>query len=279
MKIGFIGAGKVGCSLGKYFSLHGARLTGYASRQAASAKEAADFTDSNFYPDAGTLIADSDMIFVTVSDGAIATVWDSIKGEALKGKMLCHCSGSLSSGIFSDSARYGAFVYSIHPFYAISSKWESYRDLSSALFTLEGDEEKLDLVKSFLEGFGNPVQVITRDGKAVYHAAAVFASNHMVALAQTAINLLGECGFSPEHALSAITPLMQGNLMHIVEDGTVEALTGPVERNDCTTIKRHLDNLPDRYIPLYQELSKVLVEIGEKKHPETDYGALKELLK
>ena len=44
MTIGFIGAGKVGCTLGKYFSTHGAAVTGYYDRNTQAAKEAAQFT-------------------------------------------------------------------------------------------------------------------------------------------------------------------------------------------------------------------------------------------
>ena len=46
MKTGFIGAGKVGFSLGKLFAENGIQVTGYFSRQAESASEAAAFTNS-----------------------------------------------------------------------------------------------------------------------------------------------------------------------------------------------------------------------------------------
>jgi predicted dinucleotide-binding enzyme len=44
MKIGFIGAGKVGFSLGKYFCEHGLDVIGYFSRNPQSALQAAEFT-------------------------------------------------------------------------------------------------------------------------------------------------------------------------------------------------------------------------------------------
>ena len=278
MKIGFIGAGKVGCSLGKYFTIHGVTVTGYFSRTAASAKDAARFTNSNDYSSQEQLLADSDILFLTVTDEAISSVWESIKGAALAGKIICHCSGSLSSGIFSDILEYGAYGYSIHPLYAIPNKTIAYQDLAHALFTLEGDATHLQDMKDFLEHLGNPVQIIATEEKTKYHAAAVFASNHMVALSKVAMDLLTECGFSSEHALSAIGPLIQGNAAHIVTDGPVSSLTGPVERNDVTTIQRHLDSLPSQYQTLYKELTKVLVEIGKERHPDADYTFIRKLL-
>ena len=41
MQTGIIGAGKVGCSLGKYFSLHGLSVSGFYDVDQESAREAA----------------------------------------------------------------------------------------------------------------------------------------------------------------------------------------------------------------------------------------------
>ena len=49
MKIGFIGAGKVGFSLGKYLSINNLEITGYYSKNINSAKETAVFTNSNYF--------------------------------------------------------------------------------------------------------------------------------------------------------------------------------------------------------------------------------------
>ena len=49
MKIGFIGAGKVGFSLGKFFVQGNLPVTGYYSRQRESAQEAALFTNTKPY--------------------------------------------------------------------------------------------------------------------------------------------------------------------------------------------------------------------------------------
>ncbi len=49
MKIGFIGAGKVGVSLGKYFAENRLEVSGYFSRSESSAREAAVFTGSELF--------------------------------------------------------------------------------------------------------------------------------------------------------------------------------------------------------------------------------------
>ena len=79
MKTGFIGAGKVGFTLGKFFCSKGStdctessnsiKVTGYYSRNTQSAEEAAKFTGTKAFTDIGALIEASDVLFLTVPDG------------------------------------------------------------------------------------------------------------------------------------------------------------------------------------------------------------------
>ena len=137
MKIGFIGAGKVGTSMGKYLTERGIRINGYYSKTVRSAREAADFTHTRVYRSISSLAEDSDAVFVTVPDGTIKEVWEQLKILPIKNKIISHFSGSLSSEIFSDIDRCGAYGYSIHPLFAFSDKYHSYKELSQAFFTNE----------------------------------------------------------------------------------------------------------------------------------------------
>lgn len=280
MKIGYIGAGKVGFSLGKYFGLHGAVTGGYYSRNPLSARKAADFTSSRQYNSLDEILSDNDVLFLTVPDGEILPVWNCLKIlPCVKNKIICHCSGALSSDIFSDAEELSVFGFSVHPIFAFHSKTESYKKLSDAVFTVEGSPEKTDEIVSLISGMGNTVRVISRQAKTKYHAAAVMASNHMTALVHTAVGLLCECGFSEEEALSALIPLMSGNLSNIAETGTVNALTGPIERNDTQTVQKHLQCLESKQEVLYRELSLVLADMARAKHPDRNYDEIEGLLK
>ena len=46
MNVGFIGAGKVGCSFGKYFQEHKIQVTGFYSKSEDSSLAASNFTSS-----------------------------------------------------------------------------------------------------------------------------------------------------------------------------------------------------------------------------------------
>ena len=66
MRTGIIGAGKVGCSLGKYFRLNDLEVTGYYDVNENLAKEAADFKATAFIKDLDTIVKESDTLFLTV---------------------------------------------------------------------------------------------------------------------------------------------------------------------------------------------------------------------
>lgn len=278
MNIGFIGAGKVGFSLGKYLSVNGIGLSGYYSRNLRSAEEAAEFTGSKTFSTPGELIRESTVIFITVPDGAITDVFNNIRELGISGKLICHCSGALSAGeAFTDIASTGAYGLSVHPLFPVSSKYDSYKELGNAFFCLEGD--RADEWRDILTSLGNPVRIIDGSVKVRYHAACAISSNLVCALAAESVSLLKECGFTADEALQALRPLAMSNMSKVFEAGPVSALTGPVERNDVSTVSKHLKCFgTDEERELYTAVSRKLTEVASEKHPETDYSELRKLL-
>jgi predicted short-subunit dehydrogenase-like oxidoreductase (DUF2520 family) len=278
MKIGFIGAGKVGFSLGKYFSEHGLNVIGYYSRNPQSAIQAAEFTGTMYFNDIESIVEASDTLFLTVPDGTIKELWGYIDKLSIKNKIICHCSGLLSSSVFSNIDNHDAYGYSIHPLLGISDKQNSYEQLSRTFFTIEGSLGRLYEMQMLFKHLGNSIQVILPENKTVYHSAAVFASNLMVALAQTSIDLLKSCGFDEQSASLALNTLMLGNMKNIVRQGTVDALTGPIERCDIETVAQHLSCLNAEDREIYMLLSKKLIDIAKRKKSDCNYAKLENMI-
>lgn len=280
MNIGFIGAGKVGFSLGKYFTEHGINVTGYYSRNTESAKKAAEFTNSGQYDNVSDLIRNSEIIFITVPDSAINHIYDKIKILDITEKQICHCSGSMTAAeTFPDISEYGATGYSIHPLYPISDKYSSYIGLKDAFFCIEGDSLHLNEWERFFRGLGNKTRIISGETKGEYHAACVISSNLVCALAAESISLMKECGFTETDALAALRPLAESNMRNIFANGPVSALTGPIERCDISTVLKHLECIksePDR--EMYLCVSLRLTELAEEKNPDTDYSNMRKIL-
>lgn len=278
IKFGFIGAGKVGFSLGKYLKENNIDVSGYYSKSQHSSKEAAIFTNTRQYNKLEDLIKNSDAIFITTPDNQIIDVWNEIKELPIKEKLICHCSGSISSEVFSNINNHGAYGYSIHPMFAISDKYNSYKDLSQAFITIEGHEKHIKYFKMLFTKLGNGVAVISKDNKTLYHAASVTVSNLVLGLINNGVNYLEECGFTKEMAMEALYPLIEFNLKNIKERGTVNSLTGPIERGDLTTVINHLNVLREEDKELYRLLSKNILKIAKVKNLERDYKNLEEYL-
>lgn len=276
MQIGFIGAGRVGVSLGKYLKENGSNVAGYYSLTEESARWAARFTNTTYYDKLQSIISDCDMLIFTVPDDCIAKVWEEARSFAFR-KIIANCSGLHSSNIFSDRASAECSAYSIHPLCAVSSKEESYRYLKNVLFTIEGDKTHISTVQQIFEKAGNRTCIILAEDKARYHAAASLASNHMTAIFSMAEELLMSCGFSEEEAREELFILAKGNLENIREQGCVSSLTGPIERGDEKTVRKHLQNLPKEMKAVYQKNGMRLLKLAEQKHPEMEYGTIKKL--
>jgi predicted short-subunit dehydrogenase-like oxidoreductase (DUF2520 family) len=334
LNIGFIGAGKVGCSLGRYFAEHAQDFTaaentdhressdsimnpdraensdsiknpgchensdsaealtnsslnvkGYYSRSSRSAKDAARFTHSEGYDNIRDLIDECDVIFLTVPDGSIRETWKQVKECCIKEKTICHCSGAMSSAdAFEGIEETGAYGYSIHPLFAVSDKYNAYKELTGVFFTLEGGRNgrhsrHFISLRQALENMGNPTSVIDGKDKTTYHCAAAIASNLVCGLIDQSIELMTRCGFTQESAVKALAPILTGNMAHIAQAGPTESLTGPIERNDTETVRKHIECLEDENErDLYRLLSRRLVKMAQQRHPDRDYAEMSQLL-
>lgn len=296
MQIGIIGAGKVGTTLAKYAKDHGACVTGFYSRTESSGRESAEFTGTEYFETLDSLIHASDTLFLTTTDGEIVKVWDCIAEKNVKGKVICHFSGSLSSDIFSNWEETGAYVCSVHPIYAFSSKFTAYQNLTGAAFAVEGCRMALTRMQEFFRLLPNRIVEISTSEKVKYHAATSIASNQVVGLISMAVELMQEAGISEMSAYELLKPLVENNVKSIFEAasqeesasctgrkaeyrGCAQALTGPIERNDTETVRKHLEHMDrPQWALAYRAVGTVVTELAEKKHPNRSYETMKKLL-
>ncbi|MGM0216149.1 Rossmann-like and DUF2520 domain-containing protein [Enterococcus sp. AZ109] len=278
MKIGFVGAGKVGCSLGHYFVSKGFELAGFYSRKLEAATFAAERTGSQAFSTLEELVAASDWLFLTVSDGQILPVFQQVQPFLRSEMVVFHCSGVESSCLLAiDPDRmYG--LYSFHPILAFPNRQTALNVIEQALFTLEGDKVTFAEVYQQLERLGNLIQPLEAEQKIRYHAACVMCSNLVNGLVYTSQELFQQAGFTKETAENAWRNLFIANAQNIIATDDIAALTGPIERGDLLTVEKHLTQLTGEQASIYRNLSQILVKMAQIKHPETDYTQLKEQL-
>lgn len=272
MKIGIIGAGRVGTAVAKYITLKATQhstkhsIQGFYSLHYSNALQSADFCNTKAYKSLDELVRSSDTLFIAVQDSEISNVWECIDKDLIKNKFIGHFSGSLSSDVFSGAKAYGVHCGSIHPMYAFSDRFNSHKGLDSVVLTAEGCDEFLKAVVPVFEECGNTVCVIDKRYKALYHTAASMASNHLIGLLCTVVDMLMQCGFTRDNAYSLLKPLMADNLENAFENGAEYALTGPIERGDIATVEKHLSAVNNEQAQLYKQLAKEVVKVAQRKN-------------
>ena len=154
-----------------------------------------------------------------------------------------HLSGALTLEPLADVGRRGWATGSLHPLQSLPET-PAPRALNGITVAVDASDEDLarrleDLVRSL----GAVPRRVPAAGRTLYHAAAVLASNYVVALVAVAAGLLEESGWTRPDAMAALVPLVRGVADNLEAAGLPRALTGPIVRGDLETVRSHLEAL------------------------------------
>lgn len=284
MKIGFIGAGKVGCTFGKYLKENGFDVIGYYSRRFESAQKGAKEVEGIAFRNLQELLDLTQLIFITTPDDVIKKVADEISEyyNIKKGQIFVHMSGALSSKELISLKQKGAYIYSLHPLQSFADIKSALISLKSTVFTVEGDKEKINILENMLEKCGNRFFTITEEMKGLYHASACVVSNYLVTLIDYGLKFYRNMGVDEELAIEAVYPLIKGTIENIRKLGTKKALTGPIKRGDVGTIVKHIESFESfapELLKLYKILGYETVKLAEGDKQNKSILELKKILK
>jgi len=184
-----------------------------------------------------------DLLILAVPDAAVAETAAAV--EPVPGCTVAHLAGSLTLDVLAPHPR----PASIHPLVALpGGELGADRLTSGAWFAIAGDP----LAAAVVDALGGRTVTVADADRVRYHAAAVMASNHLVALLAEVERVAGSCGVP----LEAYLDLVRGTVANVAELGPRAALTGPVARGDMATVQRHLDALPGPEAAVYEALSR-----------------------
>lgn len=257
MQIGIIGRGRVGSALLR-------NLSGSLSISDCGNKE--------------KLVQSCDVIFLTVPDRVIKEMAVALAKDNLKGKTFFHCSGSLGLEPLAELERHGGQVGSLHPLQSFGSLTANF---SGVYMALDGSKKVKIIGKEIAMLLGAKIFTVPENERRLYHAAACFASNYVVALISIAQTIMIRWTGDERAALEALLPLLTGtvhNLRQVPLAATT--LTGPIARGDVTTVAGHLEVLPEKYQEAYKAVGKITVTLAEQNKSITNMQAnkLRELL-
>ncbi len=227
MRVRIVGPGRAGLSFSEAFTKIGWEVLGHLGRND-------DLTNA---------AEGVDIVLLSVPDQQISNVAQKITDT--NSATIIHISGSLTLDPISQHER----VASCHPLLslpdpAVGEK----RLLDGAWFAVAGDPISIEIVRAFDGKYFH----VPDEKRALYHAGASIAANHLVVLLSQ-VERICEIVDIP---FEAYANLIQGTLDSVATIGSKKSLTGPAVRGDLSTIQSHLDALPQSEKFLYSCLSE-----------------------
>jgi predicted short-subunit dehydrogenase-like oxidoreductase (DUF2520 family) len=164
-----------------------------------------------------------------------------------------HVSGATTLDALSPAGARGALTFSLHPLQTFTDGQTPVEGTPAAI--AGSTEEAVGYARALAEALGMRPFEVAEEKRAAYHAAAAMASNLLVALEESAAEVLDRIGVEDARALLA--PIVLRTAANWAERGP-DALTGPSARGDRATVQRHrvalAENAPE-LVRLYDALA------------------------
>ncbi len=261
VRVGVIGAGRVGAVLAAALRAAGHQLVGVSARSQASRARAADLLPGVPVLAPHEVARASNLVILAIPDDVLGDpagpVLDLIACGALRGRqVVAHTSGRHGLGVLGPAARAGAITLAVHPAQTFGGTAEDLPRLPGVAYGVTALGRHWPVAEWLVAQLkGTPVAV-PEELRPLWHAGLAHGANHLVTLVASALDIVRATGASDPSAV--LRPLLSAALERTLEQGDA-ALTGPVARGDADAVAGHLRAL-DEYAPdqqqLYREMAR-----------------------
>jgi predicted short-subunit dehydrogenase-like oxidoreductase (DUF2520 family) len=256
-RIAFVGAGRVAATLA--WAMHGAGLPVAAvfGRTRGRAAEIVSRVPGAVVADSAQAAADAaDLVFVAVSDDAIAGACEQLSWRADHG--VVHCSGVTELDALRAAAAAGARVGAFHPMQMFANPDVALATLPGCTITIEAGEPLAQTLECICQRIRCRPMRLPPGSRALYHASIYNVGPFLIALMQEAARIWRSFGATEQETLAALLPLLRGTLAAVADAGLAGGMGGCVARGDVGTVERHLAAL-EAFAPemaaLYRQLA------------------------
>src|SRR6476619_7057352 len=266
LRVGVVGAGRVGAVLGAALAAAGHDVVAAAGLSTASAERASRLLPGVPLLPTDEVVAASDLVVLAVPADTLPGL---VAGLAETGNWRA---GQLTFPTSGAHGLAGVLPLALHPAMTFTGTPEDADRLVGAPFGVTSHPAHRAVAETLvLEMGGEPFFVAEADRR-LYHAALVTGANHLVTLVAEAADLLRSAGV--DDPARVLTPLLTAALDNGLRRGD-RGLTGPVSRGDVGTVADHLDTLNDRapasvaaYVAMDQRTTERALGSGQLKRHE-----------
>jgi len=260
--LSIVGAGRVGRALGRCLRELGWKIGAVVTRSEPTARKVVrSIGAGHAHAFLTRQVVAAQVILITTPDRCVAEVAEElarIGAEELRGKIVLHTSGALSSDVLDPLRQYGASVGSMHPLQTFSGV--GVPPLDGKVFAIEGDAQATRMARAIARALGAIPVHIEGSKKPLYHAAGALAAGNVLALMEAATRLMTAAGMKRREAVRALLPLTRQVLENFERLGPRAAWTGPLSRGDYGVVARHTEAMkvmPVEFAQAYEAVNRL----------------------
>ncbi|HEV2993145.1 MAG TPA: DUF2520 domain-containing protein [Acidimicrobiia bacterium] len=261
VRFALVGPGRAGRAVAARLVAVGSCCTAVAGRTPTSAS-AADAARRLAAPvtDVAAAGRDAALVVVATPDEAIEAAAAALAPGLAPGALVVHLAGARGIDALAPLAtrRPDVLVGALHPLQTLTG-FDDGHALVGAWAAVDGPPA----VHALARALGLRPGAVPDAARPAYHAAAVVASNHLVALLGQVERLAASAGVP----FDAFAPLVRASVDHAFAVGPAAALTGPVARGDVATVARHLDALDADEQRTYRALADAARRLAGRDEP------------
>jgi len=252
MDIVIIGSGNVATVLAKKLKAAGHRILQVVGRNASAGSVLASALGVEFTQDWLTINKDAAIYLIAVNDKAIKEVAERLH---VRGKIIVHTAAAVSKEILKTSgAHYGVF----YPLQSLSKERTGTQEIPIHIDA--SDAETLNTLQELAASISKTVRQASDEERLKLHIAAVFCNNftnYMYVMAE-------EYCRKENLDFNLLKPLIKETAEKAIGASPFKMQTGPAERNDESTIQKHLQILEP--YPDLQQLYRFITGSIRKKY-------------
>jgi predicted short-subunit dehydrogenase-like oxidoreductase (DUF2520 family) len=243
VKVAVVGAGRVGTAVAVLLERAGHKIVGVSGRGPTRSRADA-YLPGVPVMEAADAARAAELVLIGLPDDLIEGAVEELGtvGAWLPGVFVGHLSGSLGLDALTPAAAAGAHPFALHPLLTFADVAHAVDRIPGCAIAVTAPDDGTWMVAERLADdlMGEPFR-LPNELRPLYHAAAVFASNYVVAASGVAATLFAAAGLPDP--VRAMYPLQAATLANVADLGPGKALTGPIVRGDARTVDRNLEAL------------------------------------
>lgn len=262
LRVGVVGAGRVGAVLGAALGRAGHEVVAVSGVSEASRSRAAALLPGVPVLPVDDVVRRADLALLTVPDDALAQLAQGLvaTGALRRGTLLAHTSGRHGLAVLEPAAAAGALPLALHPVLPFAGTAVDLERLAGTAFGVTAPEPLQPIAEALVVEMGGEPVVLSEDQRPLWHAALAHGANHLTTLIASCADLLRAAGVGDP--AQVLAPLLGAALDGSLERGDA-ALTGPVARGDAGTVAAHLAALTrtaPEVLPSYLALARLTAD-------------------